>query len=119
MPTVPPSTMMGQSYSILIEGLKMLHQNGATDPLRWVISVLIGPKVHHSGLPNTLFSTLLTYYPGKRKHNYEAITTTIISLITTTVTLVCTGEQIHCAISRLPCSTCVSATASGLQVYKL
>ena len=37
MPTVPQSTVMGQSYSISIEGLIILRQNGETGDLRWAI----------------------------------------------------------------------------------
>ena len=32
----------------------------------------------------------LTYYLQTRKHNYEAITTIVVSLLATTVTLLCT-----------------------------
>ena len=37
----------------------------------------------------TIFSTLLTYYPGTKKHNYADITTTVFPHLATTVTLVC------------------------------
>ena len=35
-----------------------------------------------------IFSTLFTYYPGTKKHNYATTITTNVLLLATTVTLV-------------------------------
>ena len=53
MPTAPQSTMMGQSYSISIEGLNHVAPKWSNRSSKVGLRVLVGPMVCHSGLSNT------------------------------------------------------------------
>ena len=56
MPTAPQSTMMGQSYSCLIEELNCVAPkwSNRSSKVARSFSILIGPLVCHSGLSNIL-----------------------------------------------------------------